>query len=873
MASTPPLQVVLAALQRSLSAMLKVDLVRPVFIGILRRLFLAFRKYSFVYFSWKGRGKPDVPGRSPPATDSPVTPKERRAIEGGQQEPVNTGGLVPYIVSDGETISLDGLPLSSFPYAGSIRSVRRSMQNLHAQRSTNNLTAPSPRYSRPTSPSRSGLSVRTGVSASHSSINIGATSSIGDAESDQDDGVTPNIQIRRPTVDVRPGDRITFSSPISEFPGTVYHEPVTYAPSVDLAETSPFHAEMELVSELHQYPNLNRPRMSPIMPDGTKRYEKNATIVKTETTIPLKPVTRSFLKWLFYPFAIHDLIRHHYRPIPPLGWTRFAHPEGGRYFRRATSSKLLIYTDADLFDPKLLERAEDDIEAIEAYINANNLPSVFERPCCLVIDLNYNQEDGEIDTIYYLVDHSTRAIFFFDHLDINEDTLPVWREAPGSQSEHHLYYEIQAQYWYFLSLYPDSIKLSSPLISELRDVTLHFIGDTMTSPLSTSPYTLDDLYKILTLTSNMERNIGDGLQSVGATSLLARMLYTFVHAKFLHFHGEAHARIERNYSVYGDSTNQRTLLIKAVSLFLWSAPDVHLRTLQRMWVDEIMHKAVWEECVKKMNDEWQEFVLFGTVMLNANMALLAIQSVDEEGPMKSGVQISGYLSVVASIGSIILGLLLIRQNRTKSRETADDVQAFLNRRKHPLLGLETLAILYGLPYALLMWGMVSFLAAFCFMCFQHTSTPTRSLVAPAGGAIAIFIVWCIWSSWETTEEASGNLTPDPILVKTKELISKLSMAPLISKAAEHIPRVPSLRRRKPTEMHPDNVSGPSPTLSNDPEDMKMSRPSTTASDGIPSILQVNGPFIGSTTNHPVEQIRGDVELNSLEAGQRRSSGA
>ena len=29
-----------------------------------------------------------------------------------------------------------------------------------------------------------------------------------------------------------------------------------------------------------------------------------------------------------------------------------------------------------------------------------------------------------------------------------------------------------------------------------------------------------------------------------------------------------------------------------------------------MWVDKIMHKAVFEDLVQKMNDEWQQFVLF-----------------------------------------------------------------------------------------------------------------------------------------------------------------------------------------------------------------------------------------------------------------------
>lgn len=71
-----------------------------------------------------------------------------------------------------------------------------------------------------------------------------------------------------------------------------------------------------------------------------------------------------------------------------------------------------------------------------------------------------------------------------------------------------------------------------------------------------------------------------------------------------------------------------------------------------------------------------------------------------------------------------MGLLLVRQNQTKHRDTADDAvslytvgmmrvklnlptivvqQRFLRLRAHPVLGLETLAIMFSLPYALLMW--------------------------------------------------------------------------------------------------------------------------------------------------------------------------
>ena len=36
--------------------------------------------------------------------------------------------------------------------------------------------------------------------------------------------------------------------------------------------------------------------------------------------------------------------------------------------------------------------------------------------------------------------------------------------------------EIEAQYWYFIQLFPHALELSPPMIAELRDVTLFYIG-------------------------------------------------------------------------------------------------------------------------------------------------------------------------------------------------------------------------------------------------------------------------------------------------------------------------------------------------------------------------------------------------------------
>lgn len=60
------------------------------------------------------------------------------------------------------------------------------------------------------------------------------------------------------------------------------------------------------------------------------------------------------------------------------------------------------------------------------------------------------------------------------------------------------------------------------------------------------------------------------------------------------------------------------------------------------------------------------------MLLAANVSFLAIPSVDQASEEASWSQILSILSVIASIGSIILGLLLVRQHRTKSKDSAED---------------------------------------------------------------------------------------------------------------------------------------------------------------------------------------------------------
>lgn len=82
------------------------------------------------------------------------------------------------------------------------------------------------------------------------------------------------------------------------------------------------------------------------------------------------------------------------------------------------------------------------------------------------------------------------------------------------------------------------------------------------------------------------------------------------HQRFLHFYGEPCARLERDFSVYGDALFPRTPLFHTVSLLLFSTPDVYLPKLQRIWVDQILYNSEWKQTITKFSSEWQDLVAY-----------------------------------------------------------------------------------------------------------------------------------------------------------------------------------------------------------------------------------------------------------------------
>jgi len=97
----------------------------------------------------------------------------------------------------------------------------------------------------------------------------------------------------------------------------------------------------------------------------------------------------------------------------------------------------------------------------------------------------------------------------------------------------------------------------------------------------------------------------------------------------------------------------------------------------------------------------------------------------------------------------VVGLLLLRQHRTKPHDAAEEVEKYLQSRHHDALGFETLAILYSLPYSLLLWATIAFTAALSLEALVFSRQLWAKL--PVGivlGLMILLISWCVWTSLE-----------------------------------------------------------------------------------------------------------------------------
>ncbi|KLO09673.1 hypothetical protein SCHPADRAFT_554109 [Schizopora paradoxa] len=479
-----------------------------------------------------------------------------------------------------------------------------------------------------------------------------------------------------------------------------------------------------------QVTNPQQKTMTPCFPSQRDRYETRIHIPSNEKT------------WKFPPletFTIHDI-------HCDKRWSSNTHPEGQLYFASPRRDGQRTYlTEEHLYEPRKVEAVEIFIAEFEK--RANGFSDLLTMKMDIFVSFI---KDGEEGWFYYCVDTSRRCLFWVDEVDL------TWMaDNVGSvPSKGHLKYGIDYEYWLHVEHFPFHHKIPDSLIHDIMGVAIHSFVDSMTSLDSTFPFSKEDTRELVDLVKHLH-TLKKTIKSHGYIVVAAARLMTiFVNERFYHFAGQEGARLTRDQSIRGN-ISKRTFLIRLLSPMLFYAPETHLTSLEKLFVDKVVKAHPWKTFVSKLEEDWIQYVLYSTVLLTADVSFLAVPNVMPNNGIPKGQSappavVATQLSLIAAIGSIVIGLLLVREYKKKASESAGTAADFLSRRSHRSRGLEAMAILYSLPFALLMWGLVSFLAGLGIICFAFSINgllPTV-LYAMVWAFVSLMLIFTILSQLE-----------------------------------------------------------------------------------------------------------------------------
>ncbi|KDQ29762.1 hypothetical protein PLEOSDRAFT_1096724 [Pleurotus ostreatus PC15] len=424
--------------------------------------------------------------------------------------------------------------------------------------------------------------------------------------------------------------------------------------------------------------------------------------------------------------------RGKYAHCDPKGWKQYVHINGSPWYKQesdrndARPFKVEVLTDVDLSDVAILKQTNKCIDAIFRYIQSKQK---------LLEDLQLRDKENSapvqlvVETLkdddrcgYYFVCHETRSIFW------PEMTLMAGLESSMSSpyvSLSHFRLDLECQYWRHWEHFANIQVVTDEIYDELMNLLLYDIVG--------------------------RSNEGEGLQnkgSKGSPPIIGRLMFVYKRRQFSTYWGENFARTGRDQWMREHSY---TLFLWAVSPWFFGAPNALLRGLDDIFINKQVAIEPWRQFMRNLHAEWQDFILNSAVLLAANVAFLAIQSIDgnkDRPEFRSPPQIASYVSTLMSISSIFAGLLLVHNTREKVQDSILEAFHYLRARHSGLFGFVPLAIVYSLPYILLLYALVSFIVAFLLVCFSDTTTVTRGLVGGFGLMCFMHTVNCVMMNWD-----------------------------------------------------------------------------------------------------------------------------
>ncbi|KAJ6473316.1 hypothetical protein DFH09DRAFT_1057753 [Mycena vulgaris] len=457
----------------------------------------------------------------------------------------------------------------------------------------------------------------------------------------------------------------------------------------------------ELVSETKSEGNL-----CPTTSNDTGRYERTGLAEPNNMQIS----SGLFIRSLPEPAYL------------PLRWSAHIHPEGQLYF--CLDGSLRVVTEAYLYRPQTLDKVTRWIKKIEDIVADKSFPISDQVELFIKIE-------GE-DCAYYFVNHTTRAQSWMEDIDTDELGLP----PVVSLSQLNILCE--ELYWTHVEHFPMHFGgLSLTTLDSLVCVFTHAICDQMTSRVSTFPYSKQECEAFVSLLKNSRDHVADG----NITCTVARLWSMVCHNRYLTHYGQEYSRLSRDQAILYDPETNHQWVSTVASRLSFKTSDRYLAQLDDVFVDHLVYTEQWKVMVTGCLRDWRgaSYGAFFGLMLHIFLLVLT----------------SCPMLVVASaslFGASLLGsTILIHRYERLQGICAVQAMDYLESIQSPTFKFQFVALIFALPRALQLWGMLVFFANCIFMLATYFGT---------GFATGIFVMAflaVLLLQWTTSEGFNMSL--------------------------------------------------------------------------------------------------------------------
>ncbi|EJD45597.1 hypothetical protein AURDEDRAFT_114140 [Auricularia subglabra TFB-10046 SS5] len=479
---------------------------------------------------------------------------------------------------------------------------------------------------------------------------------------------------------------------------------------------------------------------------------------------------------------------------PPDGWGKYTHPEGAVYY---VNYEHHIVTGSDIFNADVMSAIDEARKEIHRRMAAA-LPEEYivphmnehykdvvpssahwhwglpEYELFLEVDAE-SLEEGKVQLKYYCADWERCCIFWLEK-DPFEDPPPPNRlsalslkiDAPASYDQLRL--TLQSEFWKNIEYFPGHRDLSPFWLPHLKGILKHAALDRMTSVASTVSTPLAELEGSL----NRFPEADDGRDYTNV--FVGRHLSQIFFERSFNLYGTPYARMDRTQSRYFEPQLAKPqgvhgLILHLFSfIFIFDEAGSFYRKLCATWVDKTIFIDQWRLLLRDVQKEWKSTGFMATVLLAVNMGFLAINQLGGDGDGSKGgndlpvvSQVLSVTSTLFSLGSIVSGMILRHQHRALDTElcTAKEANSYMLSYAERGTGLYSAAVLFSMPFGMLLWSLVLFIAgilSFSFMRFSHLISP---FIAASTGISILVVATQIWYFYGLEPDRKGSTWTKP----------------------------------------------------------------------------------------------------------------